>query len=384
MSSGSRIRTLLAEELTPGTTPDPATWDALRLTGNTLTPAINTEQSSEVRDSRMGSGGIITSQNYTGDLSYEFSARTFDKLLPAAFFSPDWAADQSVTSIGISADATDNSLNDTAGLDIFQPGELIRIAGFTTAANNGFATVVSASATKIVVTGITLTTEAAGPSVTLDNGDKVGIGATRHTFSAIKKYSDIDVFAIFRGLHVGSMSLDIPEEGVITGAFSLAGLSGETAQTDFVGALDTTNAATSTVSMGSATNVGTITIDGSSLAGSACISAMTMELSNNLQVQRCLGQAGPGAQIETQASVTGQITMAWSPDAYAIWQNMITRKAIDIIFPLIAGGDAYTFRIPQAEVDGELPDGSNEDIVQVALNYTAKIDPVTCHRMLAV
>ncbi|HET8791802.1 MAG TPA: phage tail tube protein [Modicisalibacter sp.] len=383
MSSGAKIQTLLVEETTPGTTPDPATWDFLRLTGNTLTPAVGTESSSEIRDSRMGSGSIITSRDFTGDLNYEFSARTFDKLLPAAFFSSDWAADQSVTAATIDADGSDNSLNDTAGLGIFEPGELIRIAGFATTGNNGFATVVSSTATKLVVSGITLSTEAAGESVTLDNGDKIGIGATRHTFSAVKRYADISVFAIFRGLHVGSMSLDIPEEGIVTGTFSMAGLAGETAQTDFVGGSDTVNAATSTVPMGSATNVGTIAIDGASLAGTACISAMTMELANNLQVQRCLGKVGPGAQIETQASVTGTITMAWSAASYAIWKNMITREPIDIIFPLIAGGDAYAFRIPQAEVDGELPDGGNEDIVQVELNYTAKIDPVTVHRILA-
>lgn len=382
MSSGSRIRTLLVKEETAGTTPNPATWDTLRLTGNTLSPAINTEQSSEIRDSRMGSGGIITSQDYTGDLNYEFSARTFDKLLPAAFFSPDWAADASITDTGIDADAADNSLNALSGLDIFDPGELIRIDGFTTSGNNGFATVVSATATKIVVSGIMLTTEAAGASVTLTNGDKIGVGSTRHTFSAIKKYTDINVFAIFRGLHVGSMSLDIPEEGIISGSFSMAGLSGETAQTDFVGGSDTTNASTSTVAMGSATNLGTIAIDGASLEGLACISAMTMELSNNLQVQRCLGQVGPGAQIETQAAVTGTITLAWSADSYAIWKNTFDRKAIDIIFPLIAGGDAYTFRIPKAEVDGDLPDAGNQEVVQVQLNYTAKIDPVTCHRIL--
>jgi hypothetical protein len=383
MSSGAKIRTLLVEETTAGTTPDPATWDTLRLTGNTLTPSVSTEQSSEIRDSRMGSGGIITSQDYNGDLNFEFSAKTFDKLLPAAFFSPDWAADQSVTSVGISADATDNSLNDTSGLDIFEPGELIRIDGFTMSGNNGFATVVTASATKLTLTGITLTTEAAGPSVTLTNGDKIGVGQTRHTFSATKKYTDIDVYAIFRGLHVGSMSLDIPEEGVITGAFSMAGLEGETAKTDFVGASDTTKAATTTVAMGSATNVGTIAIDGASLAGQSCVTAMTMELNNNLQVQRCLGKAGPGAQIETQAAVTGTITLAWSAASYDIWKNTLDRSAIDIIFPLIAGGDAYTFRIPKAEVDGDLPDGGNQDIVQVELNYTAKIDPVTVHRILA-
>lgn len=383
MSSGSRIKTLLVQETTAGTTPDPATWDTLRLTSNTANVNVSVDQSDEVRASRMQGGGIITSKDYPAELGYEFSAGTFDKLLRAALFSTDWAADQSVTSTGISADSSDNSLNDTSGLGVFTQGELIRIDGFTDPANNGFATVVAVTASKLTLEGITLVDEAAGASITLDNGDQIAVGSTRTTFSSIKAYEDVSLYSILRGLHVGSMSLDIPEEGKVTGSFTLAGLDGATSKTDPKGGGDTTNAATSTVAMGSATNVGTITIDGTSLAGSACISSMTMEVDNGLQVQRCLGKAGPGAQIETRANITGTIMLAWSADSYDIWAKTLDRTAIDIHFPLIAGADAYCIRIPQAEVDGDLPDGGNEDIVQVELSYSAKIDPVTINRMLS-
>lgn len=303
MSSGAKIQTKIVEETTPGETPSPAEWDFLRLTSNTLSPNVGTETSSEIRDSRMGSGSIITSLDYSGELGFEFSALTFDKLLAAAFFG-DW-----------------------------------------------------------------------------DEGGVLAIGDTRHTFSVQKAYKDVNVYHLFRGLHVGSMSLDIPEEGIVTGSFALAGLGYEDATTDFTtGVDDTTNPATGTIAMGSANSVGTITIDGTSLEGTACISALSMEINNNLQVQRCLGQAGPGAQIETQAAITGSITLAWSAASYQIWKKMFTRAFIDIVFPLTDGTNTYEFRIPKAEVDGELPDAGNEDIVQVQLNYIAKVDPVTVTR----
>ncbi|KJZ03097.1 prophage PSSB64-02, partial [Halomonas sp. S2151] len=48
-----------------------------------------------------------------------------------------------------------------------------------------------------------------------------------------------------------------------------------------------------------------------------------------------------------------------------------------------AAGNEYTFELPEIEIDGELPDGGNEDIVQVSLNYTAKNTPIKVTRSLA-
>ncbi len=63
---------------------------------------------------------------------------------------------------------------------------------------------------------------------------------------------------------------------------------------------------------------------------------------------------------------------------------MLTREAVGIVFPLEdAAGNSYTFEIPQAELDGALPDGGNEEIVEVPLDFTAKLTPVKVTRVLA-
>lgn len=68
----------------------------------------------------------------------------------------------------LSASSTDNSYNDSAsGFPNLAEGDVVTVAGFTTAGNNGQATVVSRTASKLVVSGLTLTTEAAGDSVTV-------------------------------------------------------------------------------------------------------------------------------------------------------------------------------------------------------------------------
>lgn len=304
MSSGSQIVSYLVAETTPGVTPTLPEWDTLRLTGNTMTPNVSTEVSDEIRADRMAGGSIITSLDYQGDLSAEFSATSFDQLLEAAFYG-NWTA------------------------------------------------------------------------------DVLEVGSTRHTFTHVKGYKDIGVWNTFRGLHIGTLALEIPEEGKITCTFSGMALESEDGTTDPTDG-DTINPATETVPMGSATSVGDVLINGQTLAGEACVSALSLTIDNTMQVQRCLGRAGPGALIATRANITGQVTLAWSAASYEIWKKMLTREAIGIVFPLEdEAGNSYTFEIPACEVDGDMPDGGNEDIVQVTLDFTAKLTPVKVTRSLA-
>lgn len=304
MSSGTQIITYIVPETTPGETPAEPTWQTLRLTGNTMSPSVNVEQSDEIRADRMNGGGIITSLDYQGELQFEFSALTFDDLLEAAFYGT-W------------------------------------------------------------------------------DSDTLEVGADRHTFSVVKGYKDVGVWAAFRGVHVGQMSLEIPEEGKVTGSFTCMALESDDGTLNPTDG-DTILPSTTTVPMGSATSVGDIEINDTVMAGQACISALSLNIDNTIQVQRCLGQAGPGRLIETRANITGQVTMAWSADAYALWSKMLTREAVKLVFPLQdAAGNTYTFEIPEAELDGDLPDGGNESIVQVELNLTARNTPVKVTRSIA-
>lgn len=311
MSSGSQIATYLVPESTPGETPASPEWDTPRLTGNTMTPNVSTETSSEVRETRMQSGGIITSIDYSGDLSGEFSAETFDKLLEAAFYGT-WQTDT--------------------------------------------------------------------PDV---GSDQLAIGNDRHTFTVVKAFKDIGVYSTFLGVHVSSWQLEIPEEGKVTNTFSTMGLGYEDGETNPT-ATGTISPQTTTVPMGSATSVGDVLVDGQVMAGTACISALSLTVDNTIQTQRCLGKHGPGALIATTAAISGSLTMAWSKSGWEHWKKMMTRESLGISFPLSdAAGNEYLFELPQIEVDGELPDGGNESIVQVELNFTAKNTPITVTRTLA-
>ncbi|MDK1020046.1 MAG: hypothetical protein QGD90_00220 [Candidatus Hydrogenedentes bacterium] len=70
-----------------------------------------------------------------------------------------------VTTVGVNT--TDDSYNDSgSGLDIFEPGQTVRVTGFTDPANNGLKVVVSSTAAKLVVAE-NLVTEAAGDTISI-------------------------------------------------------------------------------------------------------------------------------------------------------------------------------------------------------------------------
>lgn len=295
MSSGAKVVSHIIKEVTPGVTPT-GTWDTLRLTGNALTPTVNTEVSDEITDTRLSQGSVATSIDIGGDLTAEFSFGSFDQLLEAAFYG-QWTA------------------------------------------------------------------------------DVLRVGDTRNTFSIAKGYNDVGVYGLFKGAHVSTFALDIPSEGKVTATFNMACLDYTDGEVPIV---VSPNAPTTTPFL-SNNNVGTILVNGQSLEGVACVSAMTIALDNSLQTQRCLGSEslGPGAHIATEAAITGSITLAWSKRAWQLWKNTFTRTPIAVVFPITdALGNKYTFNFPAVEVDGELPNGGKRDLIEVTLNYTvAKLSP---------
>lgn len=75
------------------------------------------------------------------------------------------------TAATISAAAADNSINDSAtSFPVFVPGDKITISGFTGGGPNGVATVESRTTAKIVLSGVSVTTDAEGESVTVVGG----------------------------------------------------------------------------------------------------------------------------------------------------------------------------------------------------------------------
>ncbi len=213
------------------------------------------------------------------------------------------------------------------------------------------------------------------------SNDVLSIGATRKTFSVQKAFTDVNTFHLFKGVHAATGSIEIPEEGKIILTIGAQCLDYADASTTFV--VGSPSAPTETPFM-SSLSVGDIKVNEVSLAGSACVSALTVNIDNTVQLQRCLGSTklGPGAIIETEAAITGTMVLAWSAKAYEIWKEQVARTNFEVEFPIEdSEGNEYILNFPKVEVDGELPSGGKRDIVQVTLNWTAVKDSPTITRV---
>ena len=210
-------------------------------------------------------------------------------------------------------------------------------------------------------------------------GNVLTVGDTRRTFTVAKNFADVNVFSLFKGMHVSTFALDVPSDGKLTATFTMMGLDYADGDANTV---TTVNPPTATPFM-SNVNVGTVMVDGASLDGVACVSAMTINLDNSLQTQRCLGNGklGPGAHIATEAAITGSITLAWSNRAWQLWKNQFSRAPIAVSFPITDSlGNKYTFNFPALEIDGDLPSGGKRDLIEVTLNYTVSKQAPTLTR----
>lgn len=211
------------------------------------------------------------------------------------------------------------------------------------------------------------------------SGDTLTIGNTEKSFTFVKGYSDVNTWHTFTGVHISTLSLDIPEEGKVTMTFGTMGMGYEDAIVDPTSG-DTINPPTTTVAVGSGTGIGTVLINGSEV--DTCVVSMSLELDNTMQVQRCLGKVGPGALRATTAAVTGTMTFAWSQAGLDQWRKQFTRESISVSMPIQdSAGNSYLLTLPEVELDGDLPEGGLEDLLNVELNYTARNTPISITRV---
>lgn len=92
MADGSRHNLSIIEEVTRGTTPATPVFDPIRHTGTTLALSKNTIQSEEIRSDRMIADFRHGAYRVGGDISFELSYGSFDKLLEAVLCGT-WATD---------------------------------------------------------------------------------------------------------------------------------------------------------------------------------------------------------------------------------------------------------------------------------------------------
>ncbi|HCM31320.1 MAG TPA: hypothetical protein DIC32_06910, partial [Acinetobacter radioresistens] len=110
-------------------------------------------------------------------------------------------------------------------------------------------------------------------------------GDVRKTFTFVKFHSDIGQVFIYRGVRIGEASMSIATTGKITTTFGLVGTDFErTTVNPVVAPIPVPEAV-----MVSALNVGDLTVNGQGIVGTACMQSLELNISNNLEAIRCIG-----------------------------------------------------------------------------------------------
>jgi len=334
----------------------------LRFTGESLRQESSFVESKEIRDDRQVADVVRAAIRAAGGINFEFSYGAYDDLLRALLMSSSWSTEVEDTQITFSMDDGDNSINDsgsgfvTAG---FAANQWVEIRGFTTAANNGYFKIVSVAAGKMVLSGGTVVTEAAGDSVTITMAPQIVNGTTEVSFSMEREFEDLtDVFTLLIGLMPASMRLEVNAEQIITGSFDFMGKSEASATAST--ATGTPEAAPTNEVMSAVEDV----LDILENMASIDASAFTLEVTNNLREKKEIANLGPTGMGKGKIAVSGTLQMYFEAKTQMDKYRGGTETSLVFLFE-DGDGNAYIVDLPRVKLTAgqQAAGGENTDVI---------------------
>ena len=202
-------------------------------------------------------------------------------------------------------------------------------------------------------------------------------GDVRKTFTFVKFHSDIGQVFIYRGVRIGEASMSIATTGKITATFGLVGTGFErTAVNPVVAPLPVPEAV-----MVSALNVGDLTVNSENIVGTACMQSLELNITNNLEAIRCIGNQKLSAQtyLEKMVDITLSSQFIFGAQAAEYVDFVKSRDTMPINFSIEdSKGNGYAFEFPQLEVsEANHPDGGGEDTIMLDVSFAhVKTSPV--------
>ena len=255
----------------------------------------------------------------------------------------EWTSDIAIAGVTFDAAAGDNSFNDSASGFVtagVTAGTWIQVAGFTDPANNGRFRVDTVAAGKIVVSGGTLVTEAAGDSVTMNsfhltNGTKLISAVAERHYTALTA----DGFQIIPGVAFASGTMAFDVQQLFTMAFTANHL-GPSTRTDVTGMPGAAAAAVNIAEeLSDATNnMANFRRDGTVFVP---IQAFQWSNNNNMTPVNIAGQETPCWQSLGTAGLTGSMR-ALILDGGTLLDDIDAFTADRISYEIVPDAGSYT------------------------------------------
>ena len=371
MGDANRVKISIAEESSYGEAESAVAFQTLRTTGESLNHDMNTTTSQEMRSDRQISDIARIGLSASGGISFEVSYNSYEQLMRSALLDTAWSSEAKITAAQtISFSSVDNSINDSAsGFGSYTANGWVKITGAGETANNSTFKVVSVTAAKIVVKGGTLTTEAAGEAITVQQGAEIVNGTSLASWNIEKDFEDLaSVLSLFLGMCVNTWAIDIPADGIMTGSFGFIG-SKETSLTT-TNSSSYTDAATTQVMTG-ASHVPKFLENYASQG----ILSLAITLNNNLRVRNQVGTLGVVSVGTGAVEVTGTVTKYF--ETAALYNKFIDQTETSLAVTCRDTlGNAYVIELPQVKITSgsRAAGGLNTDVIG-EFNFSAYMHP---------
>lgn len=371
LPSGVNKSVIIGKQSGLGTIALTSAGKQMRRTSATINLVKNSYESAEIRtdyqvvDSRHGTRRV------EGTLGGELSCLTYSEVM-ASVLRGSWASGATTGVVTtIEATASGNMYERASGSfvsDGFKVGDPITVTGFTTAGNNGQATVVSVSALELAIDGLTLTDEAAGDSVTIASPKKLIVPSTGHsndywTIESFYEMGATDVSERATDCKFSTMTINIQPDAMATVEFGVLGRTVATASAAYF--VTPTAPTTTQVQAGAG---GKLYRNG---VGVGIVTGLSLTVDGGMETGSVVGANMSPDVFVGRVRVTGQFT-AYFEDS-SLWEAFDDEDDVSLTFRLDSadGSETMVIKLPRIKLNGaEKDDPETGGIVQT-IPFTA-------------
>lgn len=384
-ASSNRVALRYILESTYGTTPPTGNPNDLRMTGESLAFAIQTDSSKEIRSDRQVTDLIQTGASASGGVNFEMSYKEYDNLLQAIFMDT-WSVygTNGVSApISFTIDSTAGTLTasvapgTTSAFSNLAVGQFFRLTATGDAADGAILQVASKTTTAITVSAATPipgTGSRAGVTGCTVSTSRLANGSTMRSFTLEKGLLDVGQFFRYRGMNASKLSLSFQSGAFVTGSFDFMGK--DSVRGTATGLPGSPVASAAYDVMNAVTGVGNLLENGTPLTGTF-IKSLKLDVDNKLRGQDAIGTLGYAGITSGTLAVSGEMEVYLADGA--LYDKFINNTASSVIWTMKDGaGNGYAITLPKIKYsDAKVQAGGLDQDVMLSLPFTALMDATT-------
>ncbi|MGB0971050.1 MAG: phage tail tube protein [Mycobacterium sp.] len=352
-----------------------------------LSPNLSATESDIIRSDGNIQDVVRTDAFGGGTIAFELQEDETDEFMRSCLLSTAWTSGSaSTTASTISATASTGGVPakfvNSAGWTGFASKDWVMVSGFGTSAsaNNGPWLVNAVSGNDMFVNG-ELVAASAGAEVTVSEMDYIvngtGNSGDPDSYSIEVGKTGASDYALYTGMGVTGMQLEVPTGGLITLSFDFEGKVPANSGSSSAG---TPTGPLVTESFNSASDFTHVwegdqefSVTSSAVLGwtnQATMLSLSLNVNPNLRMRRQLGTVGPSiVSARGSVQVTGTVRVYYSEsgtsDDRVLEDKAVSNTKTSLAFGFRKGGKGYAIEIPTAtltSVSSPTP-GRNEDVI---------------------